>query len=134
MLTDSFVLRVLVVDDDVILTRAIARALSDCDITIEYDGEAAIESLRRADHGVPYDVVLCDSTLPGARGCDVAAAASELSAPPLFIAMSGADDGLAWSHIVLLKPFSRSEVHEAVHHLAEHRGDFDTTSLAHQLV
>lgn len=109
-------LKVLVVDDDVILARAIARALSDCDLTIEYDGAAAIESARRGS----YDVVLCDSTLPGARGSDVAKAVRGLAAPPLFVAMSGSDgETLTWGDAILMKPFSRTEVRATVHELAE---------------
>jgi EAL domain-containing protein (putative c-di-GMP-specific phosphodiesterase class I)/ActR/RegA family two-component response regulator len=60
--------RVLLVDDDDLLVRSYARMLSEdgYDVEMRFDGEAAVEAIRRS----PYDVVLSDIDMP--RLCGVA--------------------------------------------------------------
>ena len=60
--------RVLVVDDEPMVARAIARTLSAHDVTVLHSGAAALERLRQ-DAG--YDVVLCDLMMPEVNGMDL---------------------------------------------------------------
>ncbi len=66
--------RVLIVDDEPAVARAIARQLSDMDVSIAHSGRAAVERLFRGD---PVDLVLCDVMMPGGSGQDVYDAVAE---------------------------------------------------------
>jgi signal transduction histidine kinase/CheY-like chemotaxis protein len=66
--------RVLVVDDDPAVARAIARQLTGLDVTIAPNGRAAVQRLF---HGEPVDLVLCDVMMPGGSGQDVYDAVAE---------------------------------------------------------
>jgi signal transduction histidine kinase/CheY-like chemotaxis protein len=60
---------VLIVDDDPLVGRALARALSEGnEVEVVADGERA---LARIDAGEHYDVVLCDLMMPGMTGMDL---------------------------------------------------------------
>ena len=78
--------RVLIVDDEPAVARAIARQLSGMDVSIAQSGRAAVERLFR---GEPVDLVLCDVMMPGGSGQDVydavAAEDPELVRKLLFI-------------------------------------------------
>jgi signal transduction histidine kinase/CheY-like chemotaxis protein len=78
--------RVLIVDDEPAVARAIARQLSGMDVSIAHSGRAAVERLFR---GEPVDLVLCDVMMPGGSGQDVydavAAEDPELLRKLLFI-------------------------------------------------
>jgi EAL domain-containing protein (putative c-di-GMP-specific phosphodiesterase class I) len=58
--------RILLVDDDDLLVRSYARMLSEegYDVEMRFDGEAAVEAIRRA----AYDVVLSDIDMPRLSG------------------------------------------------------------------
>jgi two-component system, cell cycle sensor histidine kinase and response regulator CckA len=58
-------LRVLVVDDDEMVRRAVARALSPLRVETARDGQAALDRLLADEH---FDVVLCDVLMPGYSG------------------------------------------------------------------
>ena len=61
--------KVLVIDDDVVLGRAIARVLSvTYEVTVLVDPRAAVEALRG---GARFDAILCDVMMPGMTGVDV---------------------------------------------------------------
>ena len=60
--------RVLLVEDDDLLRKAIARGLDRHEVTVRPGGNAAIELLR-ADGA--WDVILCDLLMPGGSGQDV---------------------------------------------------------------
>ncbi len=61
-------LRVLVIDDDEMVRRAIARALMPFRVETERDGRVALERLLASE---PFDVVLCDVMMPGFSGLEV---------------------------------------------------------------
>lgn len=61
--------RVLLIDDEPMFLRAMARMLGGHDVTTASDGE---EGLRRIlDASPPFDVVICDVTMPRMSGRDV---------------------------------------------------------------
>lgn len=61
--------RVLLVDDEALLTRSIQRALSSAhDVVVADSGTKAIEFLAA---GPAFDCVLCDLNMPGVSGADV---------------------------------------------------------------
>jgi len=60
--------RVLVVDDEPMVARAIARTLSEHDVTVLHSGAAALERLRQ---DVGFDVVLCDLMMPELNGMEL---------------------------------------------------------------
>jgi hypothetical protein len=60
--------RVLVVDDELLVARSIARALRDHDVSIALD---AAEALRLIERGPAFDVILCDLMMPGVSGLDL---------------------------------------------------------------
>jgi DNA-binding response OmpR family regulator len=70
-LTDIPPLRVLVVDDDVLLLQLIHAALGDAGFHVQtaVDGVIASEKLR-AD-GPPFDLLLTDHNMPGMNGLDL---------------------------------------------------------------
>lgn len=78
--------RVLVVDDDPSVARAIARQLGGAEVSVAHYGRAAIERLLV---GEPVDLVLCDVMMPGESGRDVyeavAAARPELLHKLVFV-------------------------------------------------
>jgi CheY-like chemotaxis protein len=60
--------RVLVVDDDQLVSRALARALHDCDVVVASD---ARDALARIERGEKFDVIVCDLMMPGMTGMDL---------------------------------------------------------------
>jgi signal transduction histidine kinase len=60
--------RVIVVDDEPLVGRSIARALRDHDVEIYSNGEEAIERLCSDE---PFDVVFCDLMMPDVSGMEV---------------------------------------------------------------
>ncbi|MBS2030524.1 MAG: response regulator [Deltaproteobacteria bacterium] len=106
-------LRVLVVDDDHDVTEALTELVRMLGHACEgaYDGETAIELAREA----PPDLVLCDLSLPGLDGCDVARTlrAEPRTARTRLIALTGfsdpsavADAIAAGFHAHVTKPLS----------------------------
>jgi len=61
--------RVLVIDDEPLLGRSLARALErDHDVTVLQDAEEALDQLS---HGESYDVILCDVMMPRMGGVEL---------------------------------------------------------------
>ncbi|GAO04592.1 ATP-binding protein [Anaeromyxobacter sp. PSR-1] len=68
--------RVLVLDDDPLVARAIGRTLSrDCAVDVSTD---PAQALRRLHSGERWDVILCDLMMPELAGMDVHASVQEL--------------------------------------------------------
>jgi CheY-like chemotaxis protein len=63
--------RVLLVDDDVGLRRAISRLLAPHDVTVAESGPAALALL---ESGAGFDAILCDVDMPGMTGPELVAA------------------------------------------------------------
>ena len=57
--------RVLVVDDDAPVARAIGRVLQGCDVVIELQARSA---LQRVIDGARFDVIICDVVMPDMDG------------------------------------------------------------------
>ena len=58
-------LKILIVDDDALVARSIARILRTHRVTIETD---PISALERAVNDLGTDVIVCDLTMPGMNG------------------------------------------------------------------
>ena len=112
----AYVPKVLVVDDDPSVARAIARQLGGAEVTIAHFGCTAIERLLA---GAPVDLVLCDVMMPGESGQDVyetvAAARPDLLEKIVFVTGGAtspqiaeflAKDGIRY----LNKPVKRSDL------------------------
>jgi DNA-binding NtrC family response regulator len=99
-------LSVLVIEDDARLARAIGRMLQGhVETCIETSAHAAIARIiETGETHERFDVVLCDSRMPGASGADVAQIARKHSPASLFVLMSG-EDTLATADGNLVKPF-----------------------------
>ncbi len=67
--------RILVVDDEPIVARALKRMLRNHDVTIALDGEHALTALRAS---AEFDVIVCDLMMPGLSGVDLMAKVCEL--------------------------------------------------------
>jgi CheY-like chemotaxis protein len=116
--------RVLVIDDDVVLSRALGRMLRTYDTTVETDPHATIARIRG---GEQFDVVMTDMKMPGMTGLDVLQAIRSHFAGragmPQIIVMSGSDE-LSADELdtpVLLKPCYQIEVRTMVNRLLESR-------------
>jgi CheY-like chemotaxis protein len=102
--------RVLVIEDDCMLARAIGRMLRGrFDACIETSAHAGIARIiETGETHERFDVVLCDSRMPGASGADVLKIARKHSPGSLFVVMSG-EDTLEGADGNLAKPFRFDE-------------------------
>jgi PAS domain S-box-containing protein len=111
--------RVLVIDDDPAVARALKRALLQKDVTIALGGEAGVAALENER----FDVVLCDVMMPNVSGMDVHRRVAELrpGAERSIVFVTGGTftaaaraflEGLP--NACLPKPFDVAEVRTAV--------------------
>lgn len=120
--------RVLVVDDEPMLGRAIRRGLREHDVIVVTSGSDALELLQRGER---FDAVLCDLMMPSMPGFDlhdqVLLLAPEQAERMVFMT-GGATTTRAREFvasrpgIVLQKPVSMDIVRETVARLATQRG------------
>jgi DNA-binding response OmpR family regulator len=110
-------MRILVVDDDACLARAIQRRLKACEVSVELDATNAAARVAAAELiREPFDVVLCDLRMPVMNGIVVLADLRARAMPPLLILMSG-DCGLDLVQVadaVLNKPFGTEQLLDAI--------------------
>ena len=117
--------RVLVVDDEAAIGKAIRRILSsEHDVTLETDARAAFQRIASADEA--YDVIFCDLMMPNMSGMDffeqVAARSPSLAERIVFLT-GGAFSPRSEEFLrvnrnrCLSKPFSREAVSSMVHRL-----------------
>jgi CheY-like chemotaxis protein len=110
------VAKILVVDDQPSVGRAIARMLPAYDTSTESDPRSAI---RRLADGEQFDIVLCDLEMPGVSGRDVYDAFQRQRGDraPIMLMMSGHNNVTALFAAgcpVLLKPFEALELRALV--------------------
>ncbi len=111
--------RVLVVDDEPILGRLIERMLAPRQVSSEVDPESALERLMAE----PFDVVLCDLTMPGLSGPELHQRVAEQrpEVASRFVFMTGGafteESGGFLASVPnpqLLKPFRREQLEAVV--------------------
>ena len=113
-------LRLLIVDDEVLVARAVRRVFDkEFRVEIALDGEAALEKLRKTD----FDVVLCDVMMPGTSGLDVyrqVRAENEPLARRFVFATGGlfsqelSDSVKRLSNMIVEKPFDPAELRRVI--------------------
>lgn len=107
-------MRILVIDDDEHVARAIQRRLRGHDVEIEARAADAISRVDAASFdGHRFDVVICDFDMPGRSGGDVLAALRGFPDRPILILMSGYEDlgdARLAADAVMVKPFSVTEL------------------------
>jgi len=118
---DESRLRLLVIDDEHDLAKALKRTLQSCfDVQVAHSGREALQLLGAEN---PFDLVLCDLMMPDGSGLDVARGIAE-RCPALLdrlILMTGAtvDDRQEYAHgertfPLLPKPFRLADVQKLV--------------------
>lgn len=122
------VTRILIVDDELYVRKALKRALSKYEIVLAADGQEAIDHIQSE----PFDVVLCDLLMPSVSGIDVYQHVSEHSPgqEERFVFLTGGtvndktDEFLArLPNPVLEKPFHFGRLRSIVETVIErHRG------------
>lgn len=119
-------MRILVIDDDEHVARAVQRRLRGHDVEIDARADNAISRVLDASFdGARFDVVICDLTMPGRSGADVLSALRGYPDRPILILMSGyADigDAALAADAVLVKPFSATELLATIDRLKALRG------------
>jgi PAS domain S-box-containing protein len=118
--------RVLVIDDEVAICRALKRVLAGHDVTTLSDAREGLSRLADDD----FDVVICDLMMPGMSGYKLyaAACAARPSLRTRFVFVSGgalSDEASRFLKTcecpVLPKPFSNADVLDAVDRVAKPR-------------
>lgn len=108
--------RILVVDDQPDVARAIARMLSSHETATETDPRRAV---ARVVGGEQFDMVLVDFDMPYMTGRNVSDALldAELAQPPIVLIMSGSENVgslFATGRGVLIKPLNGKELRDLV--------------------
>lgn len=114
-------LRILLIDDDAVVARALQRMLRAHEVVIETESTVAVARIVAGEH---FDVVVCDMSMPVMNGLDVLRIVRARREPPVFILASGADRVLpegCRADGVLVKPFHASEFRDLIARLMEAR-------------
>jgi CheY-like chemotaxis protein len=117
--------RILVIDDDALVGRAIARMLAaDYDVVVHVDARAAIEAVQAGER---FDAILCDLMMDPLSGVDVHAAVQNHD-PDLLerlgFVTAGAFTPATQAFIettdrpILAKPFARNDLLELARRLS----------------
>ncbi|MCK0196540.1 PAS domain S-box protein [Ancylobacter sp. 6x-1] len=117
--------RVLVVDDDVLVLTSTAAMLEDLGYTVT-EASSGMEALRFIDAGAPFDVVLTDQAMPGMTGLQLVAAIRERR--PTLPAVLGTGyaelpENADPAQPRLSKPFSRDALERAILQACRPLGD-----------
>jgi len=121
-MTDTRARTVLIVDDDAAVLRALARPLAkDHAVTTT---TSSMEALGLIAKGQRFDAIVCDLSMPGLDGAQLARAIAE-AAPTqatriIFVTGAGGDLGAALppGTRVLRKPVGRDQLREAIAQVA----------------
>ncbi len=114
-------LRILIVDDDVFVARALTRMMSDHRVVVETNPAAAIERLMTAAEG--FDIVLCDMMMPDMSGMEFYESVSKQSstaANKIVFMTGGAFTEAARDFLrtvgrpCLVKPFDLAALHSVI--------------------
>jgi signal transduction histidine kinase/CheY-like chemotaxis protein len=113
-------LRLLIVDDEVLVARAVRRVFDkEFKVEIALDGQSALDKLRNTD----FDVVLCDVMMPGITGLDVyrqVRSENEVLARRFVFATGGlfsqelSDSVKRLSNMIVEKPFDPAELRRVI--------------------
>lgn len=116
--------RVLVVDDDPVILRALQLLLEleGCEVVSAVGGAAGLKVFERAKNSEhPFAIVFTDQTMPGIDGSRLAEAIKDLSAKTSVVLLSGVietidGDPMSSPHVdlVMRKPPKRRELAEAL--------------------
>jgi len=132
-------MRVLLVEDDVMIGAAIQAALKDASYAADWvkNGQAALDTI----YGQHYDVVLLDLSLPGKDGLDIldTLRAQKNQVPILIItARDGLQDRLrgldGGADDYVLKPFEMSELLARIRAIVRRKGGMALPVLSNGLV
>jgi CheY-like chemotaxis protein len=124
-------MRILVIDDDVVVARSIERMLRGDQVVVEDDGARGVARVESAARdGQPFDVVLCDFHLPVTTGPQIFAQLRDRGDPPITVLITGdvvADTSNADG--MLVKPFRSHELRSLISALLETRSRATTRRL-----
>lgn len=121
--------RILVVDDEELITRALARYLGSRGYEVETagSGQAALDALGRSS----FSVMLCDVRMPGLSGLDVVPRALEIDRDLAIMMLTGVNDAPTATGVLatgaldyLLKPVELAELQQAIER-ALHRRELE---------
>lgn len=105
--------KILVVDDDASLRRALCRSLRLRGF-LPTEAGSAEEALVLLERGEPAEVMLCDVEWPGIDGFALAARVRARNAASAIVFMSGSGDRAPDGTAVLAKPFDEATLIAAV--------------------
>jgi response regulator RpfG family c-di-GMP phosphodiesterase len=117
---------VLVVDDEELITRALARYLGTRGYEVETasSGQAALEALGRSQ----FSVMLCDVRMPGLSGLEVVPLALEIDRDLAIMMLTGVNDAPTAAGVLatgavdyLLKPVELVELQQAIERALQRR-------------
>jgi len=110
-------MRILLIDDDALLTRSYVRMLAGAEVVV---CRAAAEARAALEHALEFDIVLCDVDLGGASGVDLCdALEADVASRVVFISggLKSARDERRIEELcarVLFKPFTRDDVEQEI--------------------
>jgi DNA-binding response OmpR family regulator len=107
-------MKILVIDDDAWVARSIERGLRQHEVTIETDARVALALVVNAQlDDRPFDLVICDLTMPHMNGRDLLAQLRSLRDHPMLVQLSGydtSDDHDQVADGTLLKPCRPADI------------------------
>jgi len=113
--------RVLVVDDDELVTRALVRVLGDCKVAV---ASKARDALARVEKGERFDVIVCDLMMPNMTGMDLYDAMMQIAPDQVerMIFLSGGavttrarEFAASVPNVLIEKPFDVRSLREIIH-------------------
>ncbi len=118
-------MRILIIEDDWLLTRVIQRILTRHDATWEREPVNAIRRVTEAEAaGRAFDLVLCKHELRGITGLDILDALDRRARRPCFVLMTTREaDPTVATRVdgVLVKPFAARELRACLAQLVARR-------------